>query len=55
MREGKRKFTLQLIDPLSHSFISNPFQPNPDPRLTIETRERTFEEKEELGLNDIKV
>ena len=55
MRDGKRKFTIILVDPLSHSFISNPFQPNPDPRLKIESRPRTFDENEELGLNDIKV
>jgi len=55
MREGKRKFTLILVDPLSHSFLSNPYHPDPDPRLKIEFRPRTFEENEDLGLNDIKV
>ena len=43
MREGKRKFTMILLDPISHSFISNPNHPSPDPRLTIEFRPRTFE------------
>lgn len=55
MRQGKRKFTLILTDPLSHSFISNPNQPNADPRLTVQFRPRSFEENEELGLNDMKV
>lgn len=55
MREGKRKFTLILTDPLSHSFFSNPYSPDPDKRLKIEFRPRTFYENEELGLNDIKV
>ncbi len=55
MREGKRKFTLILTDPLSHSFIANPFHPSEDPRLKVEFRPRTFDENEELGLNDIKV
>jgi zinc finger protein len=55
LREGKRKFTLILIDPLSHSFIANPFLPSEDPRVKIESRPRTHEENEELGLNDIKV
>jgi zinc finger protein len=54
MRDGKRKFTMILIDPLSHSFLSNPFHPEPDQRLTIEFRPRTYDENEELGLNDIK-
>jgi zinc finger protein len=53
MREGRRPFTMVLIDPLSHSFISNPFLPNEDTRLKIEFRPRTFEENEDLGLNDI--
>lgn len=42
-----------LVDPLSHSFIANPFLPNEDPRLKIVFRPRTFEENEDLGLNDI--
>ena len=55
MREGKRKFTMILGDPLAHSFLTNPYYPNEDPRLKIEYRPRTFEENEELGLNDIKI
>lgn len=35
MRNGLRPFTIVLIDPLSHSFISNPFHPNEDTRLKI--------------------
>ena len=54
MREGEMKFTMVLVDPLAHSFISNPYHPNPDPNLTIEFRPRTFDENEDLGLNDIK-
>jgi len=41
MREGQRPFTLILTDPISHSFISNPWQPEKDPRCTIEFRPRT--------------
>jgi len=51
MREGQMKFTMILVDPLAHSFISNPYHPNADPRLTIEFRPRTFEENEDLGLS----
>jgi zinc finger protein len=53
MSSGKRPFTMILTDPLSHSFISNPFLPNEDTRLKIEFRPRTFDENEDLGLNDI--
>lgn len=35
MREGHRKFTLILTDPLSHSFVSNPFHPSEDTRMKI--------------------
>ena len=55
MREGKRKFTLILVDPLAHSFLSNPYHPDQDQHLKIEFRPRTFEENQDLGLNDIKV
>ena len=41
MRDGKKPFTLILTDSLSHSFLSNPYHPDPDQRLTIEFRERT--------------
>lgn len=42
MQNGKRPFTMILVDPLSHSFFSNPFHPNEDTRLKIEFRPRTF-------------
>jgi C4-type Zn-finger protein len=35
MREGKRKFTMILNDPLAHTFISNPYLPNEDKGLKI--------------------
>lgn len=41
MREGKRKFTMILVDPLAHSFIANPNHPNPDKNVKIEFRPRT--------------
>ena len=48
-------FTLVLEDPLASSYVQNLFAPDPDPQLTIEDYDRTKEEDEELGLNDIKV
>lgn len=35
MREGERPFTMILTDPLAHSFLSNPWLPEKDPRATI--------------------
>lgn len=43
MREGTKPFTMILTDPLSQSFISNPYHPEQDKHCTIEFRPRTFE------------
>jgi len=48
-------FTIILDDPLSNSYIQNPYAPDPDPNMTIESYERSWEQNEGLGLNDIKV
>ena len=40
---------------MANSYIQNLYAPDPDPNMTIEWYDRTFEENEELGLNDIKV
>jgi zinc finger protein len=48
-------FTVVLDDPLANSYIQNPFAPDDDPQMTTEHYERTFEQNDELGLNDIQV
>ncbi|GAV54742.1 hypothetical protein ZYGR_0AS00640 [Zygosaccharomyces rouxii] len=53
--EGKRKFTVIMEDPLAGSYIQNVYAPDEDPNMTIEDYERTREQNEDLGLNDIKV
>eukprot|EP00455_Lapot_gusevi_P015858 TRINITY_DN1808_c0_g5_i1.p1 TRINITY_DN1808_c0_g5~~TRINITY_DN1808_c0_g5_i1.p1 ORF type:complete len:574 (-),score=198.33 TRINITY_DN1808_c0_g5_i1:61-1782(-) len=53
--EGRIEFTLIIDDPLGNAFIQNPFYPEADPNLVNEEYERTFEQNEELGLNDINV
>lgn len=55
MRTGKRKFTLRLIDPIAQSFLQNPWAPGEDRNAKKFLRERTFEENEMLGFNDMKV
>lgn len=55
LKEGKEKFTLIFDDPLSNCFIQNPNHPDPDPIVTTFIYDRTFEQNEELGLNDINV
>ncbi len=51
--DGKRKFTIILNDPLAASYMQNLYAPDPDPNMTIEDIERTDEENEDLGLNDL--
>lgn len=48
-------FTVILDDPLANSYIQNLYAPDPDPALTIHEYPRSFEQDEELGLNDIQV
>jgi zinc finger protein len=54
MIAGEEKFTLILEDPVANSYVQNPYAPDSDPNMTVEDFERTFEQNEELGLNDIK-
>ncbi|EPQ56429.1 zf-ZPR1-domain-containing protein [Gloeophyllum trabeum ATCC 11539] len=51
----ERPFTLILDDPLANSYLQNLYAPDPDPNMTVETYDRTWEQNEELGLNDMKV
>ncbi|KAG5646110.1 hypothetical protein DXG03_004349 [Asterophora parasitica] len=51
----KRPFTIILDDPLANSYMQNIYAPDPDPNMSIELYDRTWEQNEELGLNDIKV
>ena len=46
-------FTLILDDPVSNSYLQNLYAPDPDPNMEIEEYERTFEQNEELGINDM--
>ncbi|WVO16190.1 hypothetical protein L204_103861 [Cryptococcus depauperatus] len=50
---AQRKFTIILDDPVSNSYLQNLYAPDPDPNMVIEEYERSFEQNEELGLNDI--
>ncbi|KAL6741313.1 hypothetical protein Aduo_014581 [Ancylostoma duodenale] len=51
----KKVITLVLDDPAGNSYIQSLTAPLEDPRLTKEFYERTFEQNDELGLNDMKV
>ena len=55
VKNAERPFRLVLDDPLANSYIQSLYAPDPDPGLETEWYDRTFEQNEELGLNDIKV
>ncbi|OSD03048.1 zf-ZPR1-domain-containing protein [Trametes coccinea BRFM310] len=55
VKNVEHPFTLILDDPLANSYLQNPYAPDPDPNMTIEMYERTWEQNEDLGLNDMKV
>ncbi|XP_020488764.2 zinc finger protein ZPR1 [Labrus bergylta] len=51
---GEMKVHFVLDDPAGNSYLQNVYAPDPDPELTIEKYTRTFEQNEDLGLNDMK-
>nr|ASF90224.1 hypothetical protein SPAR01987 [Bartheletia paradoxa] len=52
---AKSPYTLILDDPLSNSYLQNIYAPDADPNMTIVTYTRSFDQNEELGLNDMNV
>ena len=51
---GELECTIIMDDPLGASYLQNLFAPDPDPNMSIEEYERTFEQNDALGLNDMK-
>ena len=54
-KSAEHPFTVILEDPLANSYLQNLYAPDPDPNMTIDLFDRTWEQNEELGLNDMKV
>lgn len=48
-----RPFTLILDDPAANSYLQNIYAPDPDPNMETIVYDRTFEQNEELGINDM--
>ena len=46
--------TFVLDDPAGNSFIQSLYSPEPDPQLVITSYERSYDQNEDLGLNDMK-
>lgn len=55
MIRGEDKFTLILDDPTGNSYLQNVYAPEEDPEMNIEFYERSFDQNDLLGLNDMKV
>ena len=51
---GEMDVHVILDDPAGNSYIQNVYAPEPDPELTVEKYTRTYEQNEDLGLNDMK-
>ncbi|ODN00582.1 Zinc finger protein-likeZPR1 [Orchesella cincta] len=52
---GEHKFTLVLDDPAGNCYIQNVYAPEDDPELETEEYERSYDQNEDLGLNDMNV
>ncbi|KIP05495.1 hypothetical protein PHLGIDRAFT_36422 [Phlebiopsis gigantea 11061_1 CR5-6] len=55
VKAAERPFTLILDDPLANSYLQNLYAPDPDPNMTSEEYERTWDQNDDLGLNDMQV
>lgn len=55
LRDGKVEFTLILDDPIANWYIYSELYPDPDPQIVVEEYERTDEQNDDLGLNDMKL
>lgn len=54
IKAGELDVHIILDDPAGNSYLQNVYAPEPDPEMTIEKYTRSFEQNEELGLNDMK-
>ncbi|KAH8826697.1 ZPR1 zinc-finger domain-containing protein [Flagelloscypha sp. PMI_526] len=55
IKAAEKPFTIILDDPLANSYIQNIYAPDPDPNMVFEHYDRTWQQNEDLGLNDIQV
>ncbi|NXX97342.1 ZPR1 protein, partial [Centropus bengalensis] len=52
--KGKTSAHFIMDDPAGNSYLQNVYAPEEDPELRVERYERSFEQSEELGLNDMR-
>ncbi|TRY90567.1 hypothetical protein DNTS_018350 [Danionella cerebrum] len=51
---GEMDVHIILDDPAGNSYLQNVYAPEPDPEMKMEKYTRSFEQNEDLGLNDMK-
>ncbi|XP_075695913.1 zinc finger protein ZPR1 [Rhinoderma darwinii] len=52
--EAQMKIHFVLDDPAGNSYLQNVYAPEEDPEMKVEKYERSFDQNEDLGLNDMK-
>uniref|UniRef100_A0A8C6RFP1 Zinc finger protein ZPR1 n=1 Tax=Nannospalax galili TaxID=1026970 RepID=A0A8C6RFP1_NANGA len=52
--DGKMKAHFIMNDPAGNSYLQNVYAPEDDPEMKVQRYKRTFDQNEELGLNDMK-
>ncbi|XP_044775291.1 zinc finger protein ZPR1 isoform X2 [Neomonachus schauinslandi] len=52
--QGNMKAHFIMNDPAGNSYLQNLYAPEDDPQMKVEHYKRTFDQNEELGLNDMK-
>ncbi|XP_032328567.1 zinc finger protein ZPR1 isoform X2 [Camelus ferus] len=52
--DGDMKAHFVMDDPAGNSYLQNVYAPEDDPEMKVEHYKRTFDQNEELGLNDMK-
>lgn len=55
VRQVLMPYTIILDDPLNNSYIQNIYAPDEDPNMVVDIYDRSHDQNEDLGLNDIKV
>jgi zinc finger protein len=53
MAKGELLGTFILNDPLGLSYLQNLYAPDPDPNMTVTEYERSYDDNEAFGLNDM--
>ncbi|XP_068249665.1 zinc finger protein ZPR1 [Palaemon carinicauda] len=54
VKDGSLQVTFKMTDPAGNSYLQNLYAPDDDPEMEIEEYERSYEENEALGINDMK-